>query len=401
MATFALSSPSRPVAAQEKALHVVHGVLSLELGGLERLVVDLVRAGRQRDYRVSVVCVERPGRLATQVRAAGAEVCSLDKPPGRSSTAIAQASRLLRSLQPDLIHTHQVGALWYLGQAARLCNRLPVLHTEHSDHVALARSWLAKLRARVLWWQAAHFADRFCCVSEDVARSVRRWGTVSSSKVDIVPNGINLARHAMSESALAVRESLGIPAGALVVGTLGRLVEVKRQDLLIRAFSTLGRQGRHAGTWLLVVGDGPQRQPLEALARHLGVSGRTVFAGYQPQPERLLKAMDLFVLTSRHEGLPLALLEAWAAGLPVISSAVGAIPQTVLHGINGMLFPSGDWKRLAELLDLLLNAPWTMSALGRQGKSRVEFRYSLERMADDYESRYRKLAGRKQGGSAL
>jgi glycosyltransferase involved in cell wall biosynthesis len=372
-------------------LHVVHGVLSLELGGLERLVIDLAREGLRREQRVSVICIEQPGRLAKNAEALGAEVYHLGKPRGRRRDAIAHAANLLETLRPDVIHTHQVGALWYLGQAAQRLNGLPVLHTEHSDHVALARGWMAKLRARLLWRRTAALAGRFCCVSEDVAHSVRRWQTVPRGKVDVVLNGIDVESFAARRPVGEIRAELGIPAGALVIGTVGRLVEVKQQDLLIEAYAELCRGGRHPNTWLLLVGDGPERARLEGIAQQLGVGQRTIFTGYQPDPQRLLGAMDLFVLTSRHEGLPLALLEAWAAGVAVVSSAVGAIPQTVIHGVSGMLFPSGDRRALVETLETLLDAPWIVSQLGRSGQTRVRFRYSLDRMATEYEQRYRML----------
>jgi glycosyltransferase involved in cell wall biosynthesis len=380
--------------ARGERLHVVHGVLSLELGGLERVVVDLVAEGVRRGQRASVVCVERRGKLASQVEALGGEVHSLNKPPGRSRQAVLTADELLASLAPDAVHTHQVGALWYLGQAARKSS-VPVVHTEHSDHVAHARNWLSKLRARYLWRQSASLASRFCCVSEDIARSVCRWGTVPRHKVAVVANGI-AARAAVDPSAgPSVRAALGIPAGALVLGTVGRLVEVKQQSLLIRAFARLRSLDRHENTWLLLVGDGPCRSELEWLASHLGVSRHVVFAGYQAQPEPFYQAMDLFALTSRHEGLPLALLEAWAAGLPVVSSAVGGIPQTVVHGSTGMLFPAGDLTALAETLEGLLDTPPWMGQLGRAGRRQVEEHYSLAHMADAYDGLYRSLIGQR------
>ncbi len=123
---------------QHDKLHIVHGVLSLNLGGLERIVVDLVRASQQRRQRTTVVCIEQRGTLAPMVEIAGGQVRSLDKPRGRSAKAVQDAAALIESLQPDVIHTHQVGALWYLGQAARATG-VPVLHTEHSDHVAHSR----------------------------------------------------------------------------------------------------------------------------------------------------------------------------------------------------------------------------------------------------------------------
>jgi glycosyltransferase involved in cell wall biosynthesis len=172
------------------------------------------------------------------------------------------------------------------------------------------------------------------------------------------------------------------------MGAVGRLVEVKRHDLLIEAFAELHERGRASNTWLLIVGDGPERARLERLAANLGVGDLTIFAGYQAEPQCLLRAMDLFVLTSRHEGLPLALLEAWAAGVAVVASSVGAIPQTVVHGVSGMLFPSGNRESLVTTLETLLESPSLIGQLGRRGQARAHHRYSLTRMADDYAQRY-------------
>ncbi|MEX2025860.1 MAG: glycosyltransferase family 4 protein, partial [Pirellulaceae bacterium] len=286
--------------------------------------------------------------------------------------------------------THQIGALWYLGQAARPLV-IPVVHTEHSDHMAHSRNWLGKVKAWLRWRKTAPLAARFCCVSDDIASVVLRLHAVPASKVQVVLNGIDLRTYQASSSGPLVRSALGIPAGAMVVGSVGRLVEVKRHDLLLRAFAALHAAKQSVNIWLLLVGDGPERQRLESLAASLGISARTVFAGYQSQPQQFFQAMDLFALTSRHEGLPLVLLEAWASGLAVVASAVGGIPQTVIHGVTGFLFESGNQTALTETLEGLLDSPSWISRLGRQGRTEVERRYSLRRMADDYEADYRSL----------
>jgi glycosyltransferase involved in cell wall biosynthesis len=388
--TTALSIRDTRPTAQHDKLHVVHGVLSLELGGLERLVLDLVREGTSRGQRTSVICVERCGRLAAQAEELGASVHCLDKRAGRSPKTIVDATGLLGRLQPDIVHTHQVGALWHLGHAAREVG-VPVLHTEHSDHIAHSRSWYAKLRVWWVWRQAAPLADSFCCVSDDIARTIRHWRAVPRERLRVITNGIDTSLYQSSVGGGEVRQSLGIPAGALVLGTVGRLVEVKRQDLLIRALAALRSLGKHTNTWLLIVGDGPERQRLEQLATSLGVRQWTVFAGYQPQPHRFYPAMDLFVLTSRHEGLPLALLEAWAAGLAVVASAVGGITKTISHGQTGLLFESGNERALVETLAGLLDTPAWMNQLGRHGRTEVQARFSLDRMTSEYESAYTSL----------
>jgi glycosyltransferase involved in cell wall biosynthesis len=386
-----MDSPPRP-----KPPHVLHAVLSLDLGGLERLVLDLVRVGQRRGSRQLIVCIERPGKLADQARELGAEVFCLDKPPGRSTAAINDAATLLSKLRPDVVHTHQIGALWYLGQAARQ-ERVPVVHTEHSDHVAHARGWWNKLKNRLRWRASGRLAQRFCCVSEDIARSVARWGTVPRGRIEVVLNGIDTELYADRSAGGAVRSELAIPAEARVVGTIGRLVEVKRQDLLLRAFAGLPREG--AELRLLIVGDGPERPHLEALASELGIRERSIFAGYQSRPERYLQAMDIFALTSRHEGLPLALLEAWAAGVPIVSSAVGGVPKVVEHGRAGLLFASGDEAALIRSLRQLLGDASLATRLAEAGRAVVKERYSLERMADDYARQYQLAIAEVEGGN--
>ena len=366
--------------------HIVHAVLSLDVGGLERIVLDLARVGVGRGHRVTVVCLERPGTLADAARDAGAEVVSLDKPPGRDAALTGHAQPLLARLAPDVLHTHQIGPLWYLGPVAR---QSAILHTEHIDNVGKTKGALAKLKTRWLWHRAARHAGRFCGVSESVVASAAKFGTVPRSKLAVVLNGIDTARYDCPQRRNTARAELDLPTDAPVVGTVGRLNEVKRQDLLLRAVARL------PGVQVVLVGDGPERDNLTRLAAELGIAERVRFAGYRADPELLLPAFDLFALTSRLEGLPLSLLEAWAAGLPVISTAVGGIPKVVRADDNGLLVPSGDDAAIARAIARVLADETLARRLGDAGRTTVRADYSLERMADEYETHYRELLARR------
>lgn len=370
-------------------LHIVHGVLSLDVGGLERIVLNLTRTVIRQGNRVSILCIEKPGTLAAEAEALGVSVRSLGKPAGRHPDFVVRAKTVLSEWKPDVIHSHQIGAAWYLGRAARQVGRLPVLHTEHGNEFSRAANWRQSLKSRLFMHQTAKLIDRFCCVSAEIARAVTRWRTVPKSKVEVIANGIDTDWSDNLPSPEAVRASLGISTSARVIGTVGRLAEVKRQDLLIRAIATL--KDRFPEVRLLFVGDGDERFRLESLAKTLNVTDRVHFAGYQSRPEQFLRAMDIFALTSRSEGFPVSLLEAWVAGLPIVCSAVGGIPDVVTHERNGLLFPSGDETALVAHFTRLLNDPAFGRLLGDDGNRTVRNLYSLNRVADVYEQHYRTL----------
>jgi glycosyltransferase involved in cell wall biosynthesis len=283
-----------------------------------------------------------------------------------------------------VIHTHQIGALLYAGPAARRAGVPRVVHTEHIDNAGKLTSRWRRLKIRLLWKMAGRYASRFFCVSCDIAESVTAYGVVPGRKVEVVPNGIDT--HAPHQPDPALRRSLGLPTDAPVIGTVGRLNEVKRQDLLLRAFAAV--QGGNPGARLLLVGDGPEREALGRLAGELGVAESVHFVGYQPRPEQFLRLMDVFALPSRLEGMPLAILEAWAARLPVVATAVGGVPKLVEDGRTGLLVPSGDADALAETLTALLNDPARSARLADAGRDEVCRGYGLDRMADAYARAY-------------
>jgi glycosyltransferase involved in cell wall biosynthesis len=174
------------------------------------------------------------------------------------------------------------------------------------------------------------------------------------------------------------------------------LSEAKRQDLLIRAASRLAKAA--PAVHLVLVGDGPERARLEGLVRTLGLADRVHFAGYQSSPEQYLQIMDVFALTSRSEGFPVSLLEAWVARLPVVCSAVGGIPDVVTPEADGLLFPPDDESAFLACVTRLLTDRDLRARLAAAGNRLVRERYSLERVAAGYESRYRALLAARVAG---
>jgi len=361
-------------------MRVVHVVLSLDVGGLERIVVSLGGRAASLQQSASVICLERRGDLAEPCESLGATVYCLNKRPGLRPGMVGRVAQILCLIQPDVVHTHQIAALLYAGRAAHRLG-IPVVHTEHGKHYA------RRLRTRVLGRVAARYASRFFCVSRDIAAEVAECRIVPPSKLAVVHNGIDLDDQDHTAAAMAVRAEMGIPIGNTVIGTVGRLCDVKRQDVLIR---TLARIRRHSSSVsLLLVGDGPRRKDLVKLAWRLGLADVVHFAGYQSQPRRFLAAMDLFALSSASEGMPLAVLEAWAAHKPVVAFAVGGLPEMIEHRRSGILVESGHETELAEAMFEVISNRKLASDLATGGRQRVEMEFSLARTALRYDGEYR------------
>lgn len=372
-----------------KPLDVVHVVLSLDVGGLERNVVNQVREGQRLGQRVSIICLERPGTLAARVEAMGGKVVALDKRPGLRPGMVLRLRRVLRELRPDVVHTHQLATLLYGGAAARSLGVPVVVHTEHGRE-----RYATRLKTRLLGRTAGRFCDRFYCLTSDMAGEVRAARIVPDRKLRVIQNGIDLADFkaaAGAEADAGVRRGLSIPDGAPVIGTVGRLSEVKRQDVLLRAFARVRQTVPDAH--LLLVGDGPLLEELRRLADALDIADSVHFAGYQPHSGPYLRTMDIFALTSRSEGMPQAVLEASVTGLPVVASRVGGLPEVIEEGVTGMMFPSGDDLALAATLGELLANPARRRTLGEAARARAEARFGVARMAGEYHRDFLELRG--------
>lgn len=373
----------RPKSPDGRSLRVMHVVLSLECGGLEHVVVDLVVGGRALGQQVSVICLEQKGVLARQLEDAGVPVYCCHKPSGLHIRRMRrELSKLLVELRPDVVHTHQVGALFYAGPVVKRLGGAVVMHTEHGKHF--------EHRAKTRWLgrYAARFAHRYFCVSQDIAAGVIRHRIASRRKVEVVPNGIDTDHFGqVADDVLAIKDELRIPGDSHVIGTVGRLAEIKRQDLLIRAFARLKDAVPNAH--LLLVGEGPERPSLENIARDLGVAENVHFAGYRDDRERLLHIMDVFVLSSRSEGMPLSVLEAWAAGVPVLASRVGGLPELIDDGQTGRLVDGDDPHVWAQAIGTLLADGELTCEMTAAAKANVEERFSRSAMTQAYEHRYR------------
>jgi glycosyltransferase involved in cell wall biosynthesis len=375
--------------SHSQRLSIVHVVLTLDGGGLERVVIDLIREAPSIGQKASVLCIERPGILASQAEATGAVLHCANKGPGLRWSAVDSIRSILREIRPDVVHTHQIQALFYLLPISR--RWMPILvHTEHNNQFRRLRTIRERLTYRSMLAAAGPRADRIFGVSEDATQSIANAHVVHRRKLFTVPNGINFERFQTLRGDPILRQSLGIPPDGFVFGSIGRLTEMKRPDILVAAFNKLSTQ--LPTSHLLFVGDGPMMSDLRKQAAASKAANRIHFAGFQPNPELYLGLLDVFVLTSRMEGMPLAVLEAAASGIPVIASKVGGVEEISNNGRSVLLYDFNDMDALLAALRRVALDRGFRQQLAQSGREHMLATHSSDRMARDYHAHYEELA---------
>jgi glycosyltransferase involved in cell wall biosynthesis len=377
-----------------KRLSIAHVLSSFGMGGQERVALDLATAQHARGHQVLAISLsDAPDvSLADSFRAAGIRTECVAKHGGSVDPTLAvRVSKHLRSGGVELVHTHNPQALVYGSPAAALAGAACV-HSKHGVNPDPSRRmWLRRAASKIV--------DAYVAVTPSLARIATAAHECDPTQLHVIPNGIDTQRFSLDlEARRRIRAELGIPENAWVVGTVGRLAPEKNQALLIDAISPMLDPRRH----LVVVGEGPERDELERRAQATWRPELVHFTGARSDVSALLSAFDVFALTSRSEGLPLVLLEAMAMGLPVLSTAVGGIPDLIEHGVTGFLVDPADEGGLMTQLIWLSSRPQSALDVANSGRRLVLERHSTEHMARDYEDLYfRVLRGVRGRGAPL
>lgn len=364
-------------------MRIAHVVESLDIGGLEHVVVALAAAQGARGHEVRIVCLWRRGALAERAEAAGVPVECCEKKPGLDGQALRRMRTLLREFGADVLHTHNPMAHYYAVAAALGLGIPRVLNSRHgmgSGELSARREKLYRL--------ALLATDHAVSVCDAARRRFVAHGVMPARKASVVRNGIDLSRFVPRnpDAGSTLRTALGLPDEVVLFGTVGRLNEAKQQDRLLTAVRTLVDLRVPAA--LVIVGDGERRAALEAQSDSLGLGECVRLLGARSDVPDLLAAMDVFVLPSRTEGYSLALVEASAAALPIIATDVGGNAEIVKDGVTGVIVPAGDDERLVNAMrELALDAP-RRASLGSQARAWALREGSLDAMCDGYERLY-------------
>lgn len=370
----------------EQPKTVLFIIARLARGGAEMVLLELVRRMDQRVWHPVVVSLGPPDVLSAQFVDAGADVrhLGLRRAVG-TPIALVRLRRLVGSIAPDVVH----GVMFYgdiCGRFLRLSGvRAPTVGAIHSTFVG------PPLFRRMLRWTDA-LVDCVTAVSELVAQEHIRLGTVGKDKVRVVHNGVDedRLRFGAEPAVQALREQLQLRPEQRVVLSVGRLETEKNYSLLLRAFATLCR---HDPTYrLVIVGDGSLRTRLAHEAVELGIDDSVRFPGMLDPVAPAYQLADVFVLSSDIEGLPLVVLEAMAAGVPMVLTSVGGIPGVVEHGVTGWLVPPGDSAALVDGIRHMLSLPDTERArFVFDARAVFRKRFSVEQMTRETVALYDEL----------
>jgi len=359
-------------------MRIVQLVDSLDCGGAEQVAASLAVQQSRQGHSVRVVCLRDLGPLPVDIdalRSANVEIVTLEKPPGFHFGTLRRLKRYLQENRIDVLHTHNHLVHHYGAVAGRWAGTRVVLNTLHGTAtLRMSRG------AKVLFWLSCLISNKIVSVSTQVHGAFRKAYLLPGKKLGVIDNGIDLSRF------------LAIPPRAhgeiTTFGNVARLDPVKDHANLLRAFSILRKRNPHVR--LRILGDGELRADLEQLAQSLSIADDVRFEGFSLDTAGFLGKIDIYVISSLNEGLPLTLLEAMAAGIPIVATAVGAIPDVLGEAQCGWLCAPADPEGLAAAMDKAFAAP-DLAGVGDRGRSVVRERYSVERMARDYAALYATL----------
>jgi len=363
-----------------KRIKVLHVIPNFGAGGAERLVLDLMEEMDHEKFEVAAVSLypETGTVFEDEIRKKGLRVFYLDKHKGLDLTMIPKLGKVFKHYKPDVVHTH-LYVLRYTVLPSLLC-RVPVcVHTVHT------------LAQNEVGW-AGRFINKMCfrfgnvvpvSISREVATSVRRvYG--AKIRTPVIYNGVKTTLFSSNSGVEQCKER-----GETVIVHVGRFEPPKNHRLLLEAFSVASSKCSKLKLWL--VGDGKLRSSVKEMVQNLGLRDRVLFLGTRSDIPKLMACSDIFVLSSKWEGLPLVVIEAMAAGKPVVATAVGGVPELVENGLTGLLVPSDNANALAEALLLLAEDPELRQVMGQKGQKKAIDRFDISRTAREYEALYCKL----------
>ena len=367
--------------------NILHLTETSEPGGSETVLACIARNLDSTRYR-SVVCLLSEGWLSDHLRNSGVRYVIIENKRSFDPVFLVKLVHLMKREKIHLVHSHEFMMNVYGAVAARIA-QVPMIGTVHS-----MLYFTEKTRRILAYKLSTRLCSRLVAVSDNLKKLLTDELKVGNpSKILTIYNGIDLNRYVIGYPNLRLRDQMGISAGTLVAGTVGSLFKVKGIPYLLDAVSKVVTC--FPNFKLLIIGEGDQESTLRHEVVSMGLEETVEFLGFRNDIPELLNLLDVYICASVSEGLSLSILEAMAAGKPVIATEVGGNPELVIPGKNGFLVPPRNPDALAERIMVALKDKNLRQSMGQMGRRIVEERFSLERMIDNYQILYERLLGRK------
>ncbi|NIM19914.1 MAG: glycosyltransferase [Candidatus Latescibacteria bacterium] len=361
-------------------IRVAHVLRSLEFGGAEKLVLELAMHQKESgEIAPDLICMRSLGPLSHDAEQHGLKPVLAGMHGIRYVSAIVRLMRIFSRRRPDVVHTHNFVSHVHAAPAAKLLG-IPVIHTKHGKHVASFSRfpWLRRYLYNLSW--------RVAAVSGDTGSSLREKAGLDPSIIEVVYNGINVARYAAGSKREA-RKKLAVDEGVYLMGSVSRLDPVKDHRTMLEAFKEVAAE--RDDCLFMIIGDGPERERIKYSIGGLGLEGKVVMPGFIDDIPAVLPALDLFLQPSIEEGLSLTILEAAASRIPIIATPVGGTPEIIVDGVTGILVEARNAVALAAAMNRFLEDPDHFRKLANNAKQRIEELFSLEKMVSSYHAMYR------------
>ena len=368
--------------------HVIH---RFDVGGLENGVVNLINRIPPDRYRHAIIAMTEYTDFAKRLTNPSVTLHAIHKREGKDPGAYLRLWRLLRKLRPDIVHSRNLSAI-EAAPVAALAGVPYRIHGEHGRDIhdidGINKKYLQLRRI------CQPFIQRYIPLSKDLEQWLAQTVGVPAAKVVQLYNGVDSRRFTPDTvNDPSLENKAFFAPGNIIIGTAGRMMTVKDQPGLVRAFIELLKllPDRREQLRLVLIGDGPLRQECEALIRTAGIEGHCWLAGSRDDVPQLLRRLDVFVLPSLAEGISNTILEAMATGLPVVATRVGGNAELVVEGKTGKLVPENAPLAMAKALAEYVTMPEVMRIHGAAGRARVESEFSMEKMVQGYLAVYDEL----------
>jgi glycosyltransferase involved in cell wall biosynthesis len=364
---------------------VMHLTYDMRIGGTEMVIKNIIQSSDADQFDMSIFCIEQAiGPWGIELQNAGLNISAVERKPGFDVSLIFAIRKHLKKHKIDVIHCHQYTP-WVYGVLGALGTKTKVIFTEHGRFYPDSGTWKRKL---INPW-LCKITDHITAISRATKQALIDFENIPENRIDVIYNGIEPPKVDPQKTA-ELRIKLKIPLDAKVLGTIARLDPIKNHCMMLEAFSLLLKD--HPNTFLLIVGDGEERDNILKQIDVLNIKDKVIMPGYDPQPQHYLALMDVFLLSSLSEGTSMTLLEAMAIEKPCVVTDAGGNSEIVEHGVNGLVTMNNNPVAFKNAINYFISNKKALLLFSRASINIFAIKFSVQIMQKRFSVIYSKSA---------